>query len=43
MLTLGGLCIAHATTIDRETICDYGEPILAEMDGPGGPLVAGDH
>ena len=25
------------------TICDYGGPIIAETDGPGGPLVLGDH
>ena len=25
------------------TVCGYGGPILAETDGPGGSLVAGDH
>ena len=27
----------------RGAICDYGGPLLAETDSPGGPLVAGDH
>ena len=34
---------ACSNTCARGTICDYGGPILAETDGPGGPLVAGDH
>ena len=41
---LGGLCacIAHVPMlVQGGTVCAYEGPILAETDGPWGPLVAG--
>ena len=37
------LCCASSNDHATETVCDCGRPILAETDGQGGPLVAGDH
>ena len=39
----GRALYAFSNARAKGTVCDYGGPILAETDGPGGPLVAGDH
>ena len=42
-LTFKRALFACSNACARGTVCDYGGPILAETDGLGGPLVAGDH